>query len=57
MFSVTLNRLQEVLDAYTQHGYRLLAVASRVLDLDPANAQRINRESVSKGIENLKRWH
>ncbi|KAL3862286.1 hypothetical protein ACJMK2_008267, partial [Sinanodonta woodiana] len=46
---------QEILMGYTQHGYRVLAIAYRSLPekLKYAKVQRIQREQVEKGLEFL----
>jgi magnesium-transporting ATPase (P-type) len=53
IFNLVPNDFQAVLTKYTREGYRVIAVASRKLDLTLVKAQRIEREKLENNLEFL----
>jgi cation-transporting ATPase 13A3/4/5 len=41
---------QDIVNGYAQHGYRLIAVASRLLDISYAKAQKVKREAIEHNL-------
>lgn len=41
---------QEIVNGYAQHGYRLISVACRQLDLNYVKAQKVKRESIEHSL-------
>lgn len=44
---------QDIVNGYAQHGYRLIAVACRQLDLNYVKAQKVKREVIENNLTML----